>query len=278
MQTRNYFRLCAVVGAIGLVFATTEVRAVPRQCNANGLTVNFKGQITFPEAPQGTVIWQYEVQDNPQSPKISDVVMVVPLPVTPADIISPQPQNFCEEADPKTSINRGNCAGFPVHLPPVRSGHTVLLEVKTKATIAPGVVTLNLVGDKGASDVCIAFENDQPTGIVGPGAGPVPSQPVFITQRVKAAGGACEAVLTFDALGRLMSAGTDTPGCFSESRRLFISRDETGTDLKPLKNSTGVFGITYGDNPDTSSECCTCYGPDIPSPSDCVCAPEPCPF
>jgi hypothetical protein len=157
----------------------------------------------------------------------------------------------------------------------VRSGDTVLLEVTTKATIAPGVVTLTLVRYDGGVDVCEGLdENEQPTGIMGPGAGPVPSQPFLITQTVKAAGGACDAVLTFDERGRLMSVATTTQACFTESRRLFISRDEK---LLPVKNNTGTFGITFGDDPGTSSNCCTCYGPDIPSPSDCVCSNEACP-
>jgi hypothetical protein len=274
MKTKNYLRLCAVVVAAGVVFATTEVKAVPTTCEANGHTAKFKDRLLFPDAPEGTIIWQYEIQDNPNDSKISEVVMVVPLPVTPADIKSPPPKDFCEEADPYSKINRGNCAGFPVRLPLVRNGHTILLEIKTADTIAPGVVTLNIVSHKGDSDVCIGFENDQPTGITGPGGGPSPDQPVFLEQRVLAAGGNCVARLIFDSRGRLRDLESETPGCFKGSAQLFISRDESSQNPEPLRNiqtNPGPIAITFGSNT------ATCYGPDIPSPSLCVCTVPECP-
>jgi hypothetical protein len=299
MQASKYFLLCTVVVAIGVMFAATEVKAQPRQCMTELFTVDFIGR--FPDADQGTARWQYKVQaaDARLLESIIEGVMVVPLPVTPNDIKSPPPtivQNFCDEADPNSRINRGNCAGFPVHLRPVKNGDGVLLEIITADNIIPGVVTLNIasvdkVKESFRFDVCVAIVNDQPTGIMGPGApgGPDPLQPVFVTQEVLAAGGNCIAQLRFDARGRLIDVQSLGPAdpesstqCFRVSiTRLLITPEVGGRIGSPqvLRNSTGPLGITFSPiSPiDTKGhDTASCWGPDIPSPIECICTTEDC--
>src|SRR5882724_9532929 len=189
MQTSKCFLLYAVVVAIGVVFAATEVKAqlpdtpnditsptsLPTECTASlptdgQFTVKFTGRspgADVPDGDRGTTVWQYRVTATHADllRRIIEGVVVVPVPVMPNDIISPRPisptpQGFCEE-DPATGINRGNCAGFRVHIRPKRSGDSVLLEITTADNIIPGVVTLNIVTadivrESLRSDVCTA--------------------------------------------------------------------------------------------------------------------------
>ncbi len=107
------------------------------------------------------------------------------------------------------------------------------------------------------------------------GRGPAPDQPVFLEQRVLAAGGNCIARLIFDSRGRLKDlVPADPEGCFKGSAQLLISRDEQGKNPEPLLNiqtNPGPIAVTFGSNT------ATCYGPDIPSPSLCICTVPECP-
>ncbi|MGH8512190.1 MAG: hypothetical protein ACREU8_12645 [Gammaproteobacteria bacterium] len=264
MLTRKSLLLAAAVVVSGARFAATEVKAQPTDCTAGVYSVHFNGK--FPDSTAGTLRWQYAVTSSgPNLQKINDGVMVIPHPVTPNHIQFPAPQNFCEEADSNTKINRGVCTAFAVHLPPVKQGNTVLFDIVTADTVTEGAVTINVVSGSASSNVCVAFVNNEPTGIVGPGATGDPFQPVFRTQDVTVAGGQCIAHLFFDASGKLVDVTTDPP-CFEGSADggLFIGPDE-------VHNNTGPHGISFGGN--TS----TCYGPPSPSPPRCVCTKAPCP-
>lgn len=264
MRTRKCLVLAAAVVASGALFADTEVKAQPTDCTAGAYSVHFNGKSPGPSA--GTLSWQYAVTASGANlNKIKEGVIVVPLPVTPNHIEFPAPQNFCEQADPNTKINRGNCAGFAVHLTAVRQGNTVFLDIVTADTVTEGVASINIVSGSATSDVCVAFVNNQPTGIAGPAALGDPFQPVFRTQDVMVAGGECVAHLFFDASGKLIDVTTDPP-CFDGSAEggLFIGEEE-------VRNNTGPHGVSFGDNTTT------CYGPPSPSPPRCVCTKAPCP-
>jgi hypothetical protein len=190
--------LSTVVVAVGALFAATEITAqptpqpTPTSSVSGPYTVNFLGK--FPDPDRGELLWQYSVVAAESAlRKIKEGVMVVPFPVTPQNILSPTAAfKFCQERDSSTNINRGNCGGFPVPIPPERSSHRVTLEIVTDNRVTEGEVTLNIVSrlsehesdrqtdvTEGSgtvntasgsrrSDVCISSETGR--GIVGPGA------------------------------------------------------------------------------------------------------------
>jgi hypothetical protein len=259
MLTRKFLLLVLAVVASGTLSVATQVSAQPAVCTAGVYTVTAQTPIDVGEER----IWKFNV--NSTSSSLKELVFVIPRPVTREDIIPLAPRTYCEQADSNTKLNRGNCDGFPLSVPLIKDGNKLVATIRTSPRVTEGLITANLISGSATADTCIAFENNVPTGIVGPGEVGDPFQPVSITQTVLAAGGKCEVELLYDTAGnlediRLLSG----PPCEKFTGDVLVAG-------KKLQNNTNPHGITFGDGTTT------CYGPPVPSPARCICTKAPCP-
>jgi hypothetical protein len=188
---------------------------------------------------------------------------------------------YCQ-ADPNSGNNKGNCEAFLIHTSIHSATNTAgLIDIPVGRNVADGMVTFNIIGGNGNTELCSAIDNNglvinPPSGIAGPGDIGDPFQPKFTNQDATVADGKCIAHLVFDKKGNVIDVtATNAPGYVpsgDETNCTAVSvTDDIIVNGNPLKNNTGPHGITFGNG--TS----TCYGPSIPSPAKCVCTKSPCP-
>jgi hypothetical protein len=248
------------------------------------------------------VVYNYQVsgQGNAKVTSIREVQVVVPRPVsnTNQDPTSGKGviigndvtaiNDYCQ-ADPNSGNNKGNCQGFLVHARVHGASNTSgLLDMPVGRNVADGMVTFNIIGGNGNTELCSAI-NDAGTvitpqsGIAGPGDIGDPFQPKFANQDSTVANGKCIAHLIFDKKGNVIDVTASTaPGFVPTGDETncsvgspVVTPSNPNADIivngAPLKNNTGPHGITFG------TGTTTCYGPSIPSPAKCVCTRLPCP-
>jgi len=202
--------------AVSALFVTATVKAQTPPpidtCTGGVYTVNLVSVV--PGLTAGTTLWNYNISSSGTNlQKISEIVVVIPRPVTPtsADIISPVPTlNYCQERDSSTKINRGNCGGFPLPVSIAGTGNSRTFSITTSDKITSGIVSVNVVSGQSGNDVC--FKSDTQnlrTGILGPGNVGDPSlilQTVRTFERTNSLGVHCTTTFTLDTTGNVLSA------------------------------------------------------------------------
>ena len=269
----------------------------------SGYTIQLQQEIPAPT--QTTYRYQFSGAGNAKVNAIRDVQIIVPRPVSTsnqdpslgkgviqaADVTAIN--TYCQ-ADPNSGNNKGNCQGFLVHAMVHSATNTSgLLDIPVGRNVADGMVTFNLIGGNGNTELCSAIDNvggliNPPSGIAGPGDIGDPFQPKFATQDATVADGKCIAHLIFDKKGNVIDVtASNAPGyvpgpgevaCTAQSPVVTATNpngdifvQDTNGNPFPLKNNTGPHGFTFGNGTTT------CYGPSIPSPAKCVCTKLPCP-
>jgi len=96
-------------------------------------------------------------------------------------------------------------------------------------------------------------------------------QPVYVTQKLKVAGGKCLADLIYDEMGVLVDVQVAQENTNSSCRAGSPSSGVVLVNGEPLRNNSGPLGITFGNGTTT------CYGPPVPSIPRCICTAAPCP-
>ena len=317
---RTVSSCAAIIVATGTLLAAVSAQAVPLIDNVcsdtptgflpsctckspSGYTISL--QQIAPGTELNTYKYTVSGSGNAKVNAIRDVQIVVPRPVSNSNvnpigsgiILAPpgdvtRIRTYCEP-DPNSGNNKGNCQGFLVHA----SVHSAtnssgLLDLAAGSSVADGMVTVNIIGGNGNTELCSAVTNtgalvQPPAGIAGPGDIGDAFQPKFVKQQTQVAGGKCAADLVFDKKGNVVDVTTATPGCFFGSPGHLDSNNQMSNfpteDLiiggdpnipgsgQKLQNNTGPHGFTFGNNTTT------CYGPKIPSPAKCVCTTSPCP-
>ena len=307
MQTKRSSVWYAAAVAIGAVFAAMGIEAAPTcppvagtcttatpcKCVSPSYTVELVCRtVTLGTATtQTTTDYQYKVSGSQSSiNKIIEGQMVIPRPVSVIAVDPAGPDivqggsvtgvnTYCQE-DKNSGINKGNCDGFLVHLAPISpTSGAVVMDIVSGQRVADGLVTMNLVGGQGSSELCLGVDPatnlvlNTRTGIVGPGDIGDPFQPKFTAQDAAVAGGKCVAHLVFDKHGNVNNVTTDPPcivGSPGQPGSQFTG-PEIITGGVPLRKNTGPHGLTFGNGTTT------CSGPGIPSPAKCVCTALPCP-
>lgn len=264
MLTRKSLLMAMAVVANSMLFAANQLSA-QTQCTGGQYTVT--AQQNFLDGA-GNKVWKFTVLASQTAlNSVKDFVAIIHRPVTPQDIVFPTPlRTYCDQADTNTKLNRGNCDGFPLSVPLVKVGSSLVATIITSPRVTEGLITANVVSGSATADTCVSFVNNVPTGIVGPGEVGDPFQPVFQEQQALVAGGKCLAKLIFDNKGQLTDIESLTPECIVGS-----PVGDLLVNGAPLKNNTSPNGITFGNG--TS----TCYGPPVPSPARCICTRAPCP-
>jgi len=246
-----------------------------------------------PSPTQTVYTYQVSGQGNAKVNSIRDVQVVVPRPVLPGnqdpsgnkgvllggDVTGIN--GYCQP-DPNSGNNKGNCGAFLVHTKIHSATNTSgLIDIPVGRNVADGMVTFNIIGGNGNTELCSAITNtgsivDPPSGIAGPGDIGDPFQPKFAQQDATVADGKCIAHLIFDKKGLIIDVDTENapgyvPGVGETNCTAVSVTGDIIVNGNPLKNNTGPHGITFGNG--TS----TCYGPSIPSPAKCICTKAPCP-
>jgi hypothetical protein len=318
----RYLPLWAAAIAAGTIFAATGAEAgttISGVCSdastsLPSCTCKSPSGFTITASTPTPGFYHYALagSGNAKVNAIRDLQIVVPRPVAPSNTAAGTGivygtggsdatsfLNYCQ-ADPNSGNNKGNCDGFLVHaLPHSTTNTTGLLDIGVGQSVGDGVVTFNIIGGNGNTELCSALDQSgavrvPPSGIVGPGDIGDPFQPKFAEQQATVSGGACTAHLVFDKKGNVIDVTTDPP-CFAGAPGInpatglpfcitdpahpelgcqvtnFPTADGITINGKPLTNNTGPHGLTF----DTHTT--TCYGPSIPSPAKCVCTKLPCP-
>jgi len=260
----------------------------------SGYTISLSTET--PTSTQVTYTYSVSGSGNAKVNAIRDVQVIVPRPVATSNQ-NPAAGNgviqdgtnvtgintYCQP-DPNSGNNKGNCGGFLVHLAVQGASNlSGTLNIPVGRNVADGMVTFNIIGGNGNTELCSAVDGTgtlriPQSGIAGPGDIGDPFQPKFATQDSTVADGKCIAHLIFDKKGTLIDVTADNaPGyvpnpALGETPCTAVSvTGDIIVNNAPLKNNTGPHGITFGTG--TS----TCYGPSIPSPAKCVCTKTPCP-
>jgi hypothetical protein len=213
MKTLKRIVFSAGVIALSALFGTAEVsgQSPIDTCTGGVYTVNLLSVV--PGNP-GTTLWNYNLSGSgPNLNKVSEVVMIIPRPVTPtsADIISPAPTlNYCQERDSSSKINRGNCGGFPLPIGIAVNGNNRTFSVTTSDKITSAIVSVNVVSGSAGNDVCVkSGPGNLLTGILGPGNVGDPNlilQTVRTFERINSLGVHCTTTFTLDSAGNVLSA------------------------------------------------------------------------
>jgi hypothetical protein len=245
----------------------------PNVCYGGQYSVRFDGKSA---GTAGTVVWKYTINANQTAlSAVKNVVLVVPRPVTPQNILSATPLPFCVPSDNNTKINTGNCGGFPINNLPLTptSSTTLTTQIVTSANVTQGLVTMNVVTGASSSTVCVNNDDPDPKGIPGPGDIGDPFQPLTKTESVVAAGGKCSVQLNYDSSGKLISLSNPVSTNPSDTsiQCQVANPNSVLVNNELLRNNTGRSGITFGNGTTT------CYGPPVPSTPWCVCTKAPCP-
>jgi hypothetical protein len=257
----------------------------------SGYTISLQQEIPAPT--QTTYRYQVSGQGSTKVTSIRDVQIVISRPVLPDNqnaaagkgvILAPDVTRirpFCEQ-DPNSGNNKGNCQGFLVHAMVHSATNTSgLIDIPVGRNVADGMVTFNLIGGNGNTELCSAVNDvgvviTPQSGIAGPGDIGDPFQPKFATQDATVADGKCIAHLIFDKKGNVIDVTANnapgyTPGTGQTDCTAVSVTGDIIVNGNPLKNNTGPHGITFG------TGTTTCYGPSIPSPARCICTASPCP-
>jgi hypothetical protein len=317
MRIDRSFTLCAVALAASTMLIATGAGAVSSitgvcsdaptgnlpscTCKSpSGYTISLSTET--PVSTQTTYTYTIAGSGNAKVNGIRELQVIVPRPVstTNQDPTSGKGviqdgtnvtaiNTYCQ-ADANSGNNKGNCDGFLVHVAVQGATSTAgTANIPVGRNVADGMVTFNIIGGNGNTELCSAVDNTgalvvPPSGIAGPGDIGDPFQPKFATQDATVADGKCIAHLIFDKKGNVIDVtASNAPGytattCVAGSPAktptnpngdIFV-QDQSGNPF-PLKNNTGPHGFTFGNGTTT------CYGPSIPSPAKCVCTAAPCP-
>ncbi|HWP23761.1 MAG TPA: hypothetical protein VNM15_06195 [Candidatus Binatia bacterium] len=200
MQAGKIVLSTALAVAIASLFGAQAQAQLPTSCVAGGFTVTADPSNPLPVL--NGLRWRYTVT-GANTNKISLGVLVVPRPVRPSDIVSPAPLNYCQQSDTNTKINRGNCDGFPVNVPPQSAGGgAVIFDVITKNNVTQDLVTWNIVSGTGTTDVCLS---NPTTGIVGPGDLFNPASIISTTQTFSSPANQCPVDVIRNSRGDIIS-------------------------------------------------------------------------
>jgi hypothetical protein len=168
MSTQKFLLSCTVSLAILALTIPPRVMAATNQCVGGQYTITYQGQdkITYP----GQIAWKYSGTSSQTGlTSLKRVVMIVPRPVVPANIISPiATLGYCTQEDSNTKINRGNCNGFPVPIQVTKTDSSFQFQIVTPNTVKEGLVSLSTVNGTSSSDICINMDDPLPKGIPGP--------------------------------------------------------------------------------------------------------------
>ena len=306
----RYQLLSAAMIAAGMMFAAGGAHGAPQvitgvcsdaplgnlpscTCKSpSGYTIQLATET--PSSTQVTYTYNVSGSGNAKVNAIRDVQVIVPRPVstTNQDPTSGKGvildgtnvtgiNNYCQP-DANSGNNKGNCDGFLVHTAVRNATNTAgTVNIPVGRNVADGMVTFNIIGGNGNTELCSAVDNNGvvlsvPSGIAGPGDIGDPFQPKFSTQDTTVANGKCIAHLIFDKKGTMIDVTTsNAPGYVPGVGEVDCTAVSVTGDIlvnnAPLKNNTGTHGITFG------TGTTTCYGPSVPSPAKCVCTKLPCP-
>ena len=275
MRTNVQSTFFAALIASGALFGAPGVQAVsaiPGVCSdtptgllpsctcksPSGFTISLQTEIPSPTQ----TIYRYAVSGagNAKVNAIRETQVVVPRPV----LTSNQNPNegkgvilgnsvtaindFCV-ADPNSGNNKGNCQGFLVHaqvLSPTNTSGTI--DIPVGRNVADGMVTFNIIGGNGNTELCSAVNNvgaviTPQSGIAGPGDIGDPFQPKFALQDATVANGKCIAHLVFDKKGFIIDVTADNapgyvPGAGETNCTAVSVTGDIIVNNAPLKNNT----------------------------------------
>jgi hypothetical protein len=316
MPINRRFTLHAAALAAATMLVATTTHAVPAitgvcsdaptgnlpscTCKSpSGYTISLATETPAPT--QTTYTYSVSGSGNAKVSAIRDVQVIIPRPVSTTNqdpsagkgVIQDGTNvtginTYCQ-ADPNSGNNKGNCDGFLVHVAVQGANNASgTLNRPVGRNVADGMVTFNIIGGNGNTELCSAVDNNGvallvPGGIAGPGDIGDPFQPKFATQDATVADGKCIAHLIFDKKGNVIDVtASNAPGFVPTTGETnctvaspVVTPANPNADIivngAPLKNNTGPHGITFG------TGTTTCYGPSIPSPAKCVCTRLPCP-
>lgn len=274
MQTRRYLRLCAVVVAVGAVFAATQGSAHnptgvpitepgPFVCTTTNFQIQailgLSGEFPMDGGPctltpkhsgQNCVDYGYIISArSPTGPNVDHTVFAISAD---QDLDHTSPTSFVSV--PGAGDNTTGFLKYADHEYAVRFNSSNTKSIEAHIFIvgpsSPRITSILVRSGTKNTESCL---------IAGPGVtvDPDPFQPLSVTETVLAAGGKCLVDLIYDAHGNLAEITPITSGCE-------VTIGDPTVNGEPLRNNTNRHGITFGNNTTT------CYGPPVPSPARCV--------
>ena len=271
MLTRKTLPLFALVVAMGMLFATADVKAnppgvpvppAPTSCT----TSNGNWFISAVPGPSGEFPQSEACQIN-----VGKTCNLYKYTIAPTSGTgTPDHVAFAVSADqdldragPSAAVSNpgagDSTTGFLSH-----ARHEYVVRVNPTPNTPAEISIVGQSSSRISTVLVKKGKNLESCLIAGPGVSGDTFQPVFQEQLAVVAGGKCVARLIFDSTGNLIDVTTDPPCVSARPEVVFVNG-------QALQNNTSASGITFGENTTT------CYGPPKPRTPACICTAEPCP-